>query len=234
MDMKIVCIADTHGQHNNIRVPDGDVLIIAGDVTVDAGQADLRLFARWLHQLPHKHKILIAGNHDWAFEKWPDLAKALLSQHAPDVHYLQDSGVTIEGVKFWGSPVQPWFLDWAFNRQRGADIKRHWDLIPDDTEVLVTHGPAHGHLDLVLRPKGTHQGCEELTKAINERLRGLRLHVFGHLHLQGGQTKVEDSVLYVNAAVVNESYQPVHPIITVETIDLPERAINFNNHEQTR
>lgn len=124
-----------------------------------------------------------------------------------NMHYLEDSGVELDGVKFWGSPVQPEFYDWSFNRQRGAQIAAHWALIPDDTQVLITHGPAYGHLDAVVRRDGLiPQGCEQLRKTIDHRLKNLQAHIFGHLHYQGGQRYEKDRVIYVNAALVDERY----------------------------
>ncbi len=209
--MKIVAISDTHGQHKGLReLPPGDVLVVAGDVTNDAGRKELREFLQWLESQPHKNKILIAGNHDWAFEKWPDLAQQMVKEVAPSVTYLQDSGCEIDGVKFWGSPVQPTFLDWAFNRDRGEDIQRHWDMIPDDTNVLVTHGPAAGRLDRVgfdISAKNqARAGCQNLADTIESRLKNLRCHIFGHLHLQGGQKETYKDCVYVNAAVLNDAY----------------------------
>lgn len=184
--MRLVILSDTHGLHNQFRCPDGDVLIHAGDCTDDIGQASLRNFLKWFESHPQKHKILIAGNHDGAFEKWPDLARAMVKEIAPSVTYLQDSGCEIGGYKFWGSPVTPEFCNWHFNRERGEGIKRHWDMIPRNTDVLITHGPAWNILD-----KGgfneDHCGCRDLRDALEEIQP--RLHIFGHIHYSYGHTK---------------------------------------------
>ena len=133
--MKFVCLADTHCLHNKIEVPDGDVLLHAGDFTMRGKEKNIRDFSDFLGKLPHEHKIVIAGNHDLLFEKNPPVAQKLLT----NCTYLQDSFTVIEGLKIYGSPWQPWFYDWAFNLQRGAEIRAKWDLIPDDTDILLTH-----------------------------------------------------------------------------------------------
>jgi Icc-related predicted phosphoesterase len=209
--ISIVCISDTHGLHDQVDVPVGDILIHAGDCTNVGHPHELAEFLVWFSALPHRNKILVGGNHDWLFERDPDAAMALLKKHAPSVHYLNDSGVTIAGLKIWGSPVTPAFCDWAFNRQRGPEIKFHRDLIPIDVDVLVTHGPPEGILDDTAW--GLRAGCADLTQAI-KRLTRLRLAVFGHLHLEGGRQKKVAGVTYVNAAVCDEAYRPIRsPVI---------------------
>lgn len=227
--MRIVCISDTHGLHGRIQVPDGDVLVYAGDLCNTGSEDDVLHFAAWIDRLPHRRKIVIAGNHDWYFQKESRLAQAYLER---DVTYLQDSGCEIEGVKFWGSPWQPWFMDWAFNLpRRGLMLREKWNLIPVDTDVLITHGPPHGILDQVrVQPLGLWSpeegsssgplGCEEL--AIRLHAVKPRLHVFGHIHdgygvLQGKQT------LFINASICTEAYKPTNPAIVVE-LDRNHRA----------
>jgi Icc-related predicted phosphoesterase len=205
--MKIVAISDTHGYHTKLKVPDGDILIHTGDVSSQGKEFEIILFLNWFAEQPHKHKVFIAGNHDFYFERTPtsDVNKII-----PDnVTYLNDSGVTVEGIRIWGSPIQPWFYDWAFNRQRGMEIKKHWDMIPENTDILMTHGPAYGILDATTR--GEKVGCRDLREAI-ERVQP-KLFVCGHIHeaygiLDNGQTT------FVNASVVNFNYQVVNkPIV---------------------
>ncbi len=207
--MKLVIISDTHGKHGEVRVPEGDVLIHCGDCTPDLTQASLWNFLKWFESQPHKRKILIAGNHDWAFEKWPEQARDMVRLIAPSCTYLEDSGCEIDGVSFWGSPVQPEFCDWAFNRKRGADIKRHWDMIPDSTDVLITHGPPFSHLD-VSGFDNQHCGCRDLYESI------LRInpdiHCFGHIHHSYGTKKlIHDDGTWTwlfNASICDEGYRP--------------------------
>ncbi len=113
---RIVAISDTHSRHNQfVDLPEGDILIHAGDATVQGKFDEVVEFNRWLGTLPYKHKIFVAGNHDFLFEKSPEMARALMS----NAYYLQDSFVVLEGLKIYGSPWQPRFHDWAFNLDRG-------------------------------------------------------------------------------------------------------------------
>ena len=130
----------------------------------------------------------------------------------PDnVIYLNDSGVTIEGIKIWGSPIQPWFYDWAFNRQRGSEICKHWDLIPNDTDVLMTHGPAYMRLDKTT--SGHYVGCMDLLTAIR-RVRP-QFHISGHIHEAYGMVK-EGVTTYINASVLDERYEMRNEAVVFE------------------
>jgi Icc-related predicted phosphoesterase len=209
--MKIVCISDTHNCNEQISVPDGDILIHAGDATTAGNFEQIKEFGSWFGSLPHKHKIFIAGNHDWLFETNNSFARTLLDD---SITYLQDSNVVIEGFKIYGSPWQPRFFDWAFNLNRGAELAKKWELIPADTDILITHGPPHGILDEVERQYWTENtGCEELLKRVE--IIKPRLHVFGHIHCGYG-TKDEFGVKFVNASTCDEQYQPTQPPIVIE------------------
>lgn len=213
--MKIVCLSDTHNIHNEIVVPDGDLLIHAGDATARGTIDEVRAFNMWFTSLPHKYKVFVAGNHDWLFEKNNEIAREILSSN---IIYLQDSAVEIEGLKIYGSPWQPRFYDWAFNLNRGAELAEKWELIPDDTNILVTHGPPNGVLDEVPRQWGIENtGCEELRKRIDTLAEKdhLKLHVFGHIHCGYGRTE-QNGVTFVNASNCDEQYLPTQPAIVVE------------------
>lgn len=135
--MQIVAISDTHGKHRDLQpLPEGDVLVHARDVSRGGTKEQVTDFLKWFAEQNHPHKIFIAGNHDFFFEQTdPDEVNNII----PDgVIYLNDSGLEINGTKFWGSPITPWFNNWAFNRDRGEEIKKHWDLIPDDTEAYYS------------------------------------------------------------------------------------------------
>jgi len=217
--MRIVCLSDTHNLHGRIAVPDGDVLVHAGDLTMRGTAEEIARFDSWLAAQPHREKIVVAGNHDFLFEREPERARQLLTAGT----YLCDSGLTVEGVRFWGSPWQPWFMDWAFNLPRGSALEARWRLIPEGTDVLVTHSPPHGILDEVARllsfeieaghGPDAHVGCEELRKAV-ERLRP-RLHVFGHIHESYGRES-RDGVAFVNASNCDRRYRPVNPPVVVD------------------
>jgi Icc-related predicted phosphoesterase len=209
--IKIVMISDTHNLHDKIIVPDGDILIHAGDMSMSGKHFEIASFARWLQEQPHKYKVVIAGNHDFLFEGRPEIADPIITETG--AIYLNDSGVTIEGLNIWGSPVQPWFYDWAFNRQRGAEIKKHWNLIPANTDVLITHGPPRGILDQSVPNKTDHLGCSDLLESVHKI--NLKLHVFGHIHGSAGITRlpyiqnmVDNRPIFINASVLNEQYQP--------------------------
>ena len=206
--MKIVLISDTHTKHNQIKVPDGDMIIHAGDLSSRGRKNEIRAFFHWFKELPHKYKILIAGNHDFAFET----DRAWCDKVMPEnIHYLNDCGVTIEGINIWGSPVTPAFYDWAFNRLRGLEISKYWELIPEGTNILVTHGPPYGYGDLLdprwLRPgEKENVGCEDLLYYI-EKIKP-KLHVFGHIHYNGGLIESNGDTLFVNASNLTERYLP--------------------------
>ena len=207
--MRIILISDTHNQLSSLQVPEGDILIHSGDATNNGSIAELSRFGSDLARLPHKNKLVIAGNHDWIWQKQPSLAKSLLP---PGVTYLEDSGVIIDGVKFWGSPWQPEFCGWAFNLPRGEELKKRWAFIPDDTNVLITHGPPAGILDQV--PDGEAAGCEELWKRICE-LKYLKLHTFGHLHHSYGMYNFNGTT-FVNASSCDERYNPVNKPVVID------------------
>jgi Icc-related predicted phosphoesterase len=176
---RIVAIADTHNRHAQLDLPAGDVLIHAGDLTGRGTLRELEQVADWLRAQPHRHKVVVAGNHDFALQRQPAQAKALFH----GLHLLEDDAVQLDGLRIWGSPWQPWFHDWAFNLRRGPEIDAKWQLIPAGVDVLVTHGPPHGYGDVVYR--GDRVGCEDLTKHL-DRVKP-RLHLFGHIHEDKGE-----------------------------------------------
>jgi Icc-related predicted phosphoesterase len=197
--LKFVTISDTHGLHHDLQLPTGDVLIHAGDMSNRGREKEIMDFLDWFAKQDFAHKILIAGNHDFFFEQEPDLyIQSILPQN---IIYLKDSGITINGLQIWGSPVTPWFYDWAFNRHRGKQIKKHWDLIPTNTDILVTHGPAFGRLDA--NNKGEQVGCKDLLDAI-ELVRP-KVHICGHIHEAYGTMEKGDTK-FMNASVLNEKY----------------------------
>lgn len=212
--MRLVVISDTHGLHGRVDgLPDGDVLIHAGDF-MNSGYdvQDIFSFNRWLGEQPFKHRVVCAGNHDRYFEAAPQQARALLI----NAIYLENSAVTINNVKFWGSPYTPEFLNWAFMYPRGSSARRYWELIPDNPDVLITHGPPFGILDQTA-PGEAHLGCEELRNVVE--VKKPRVHLFGHIH--GGAGTFENGhTRFVNAAYLNERYKPLAPAGKIRIVDL--------------
>ncbi len=197
--MKIVAISDTHGKHAKLNLPEGDMIIHAGDVSSGGLISEIKPFLDWYGQLPYKYKVFIVGNHDFLAENNPTIFRKMIPDN---LIYLEDSAVTIEGIKIWGSPITPWFYNWAFNRQRGNDIASYWAKIPTDTDILVTHGPAYNVLDKTTR--GELTGCKDLLERIDEIKPAF--HIFGHIHEAYGVEKLNDTT-FINASVLNLQYQ---------------------------
>ena len=206
--MKIVCLSDTHNCNEQIVVPEGDILIHSGDATITGTIEEIVFFNEWFSNLPHKYKIFIAGNHDWLFERNNTIARNLLDK---SIIYLQDTMVEIENLKIYGSPWQPRFFDWAFNLNRGREMAEKWKFIPDDTDILITHGPPNGILDET--PRGDLAGCEELRKKVEKVLP--KAHIFGHIHHGYGTTE-KFGVKFVNASNCDENYEPTNPPVIIE------------------
>ena len=212
--MKVVLISDTHC--HKPELPEGDLLIHAGDLTLEGNGTETAAALEWLGWEARKYRwvVLIAGNHDWWFYK---AGKTWARQYcreagANNIHYLQDEWTTLGGLSIYGSPWQPEFCDWAFNVKRGPDIKRYWDQIPSGLDILVTHGPPMGILDRS-SAKGSSVGCADLRVAV-ERTRP-KMHVFGHIHGGRGAVETADTEFY-NASMVDEAYRQVHRAWEIE------------------
>ena len=231
--LKIVCISDTHGKHKNVTLPEGDILIHAGDITNCGEIGQLRSFAKWFAEQPFRHKFVIAGNHDVTIEKEfyekvgrqrfhsrkpmmsADEAREILCANDGFI-YLEDEAVVCENYKIYGSPWTPEFGGWAFGVARGRPAKEIWKHVPNDIDILVTHGPPHGKHDLCFH--GKRVGCEELMARILT-VKPL-LHVFGHVH-EGRGVSTSDGTTFVNASSCNLRYRAENePIV----ITLPHRA----------
>jgi Icc-related predicted phosphoesterase len=218
--MKLIAISDTHGKHKQIdRIPDGDVIIHAGDITNQGEIHVLDNFSEWFAALPHAHKIFISGNHDRCLDRDNDQKREILKMFAErGLIYLENSGVEIDGVYFHGNAHTPiWHSQWAFNLPRDSDeLKAQWDMIPKNTNVLITHGPPYGILDRAQRGVFDYEntGCNLLSQRIR-RLPNLKAHIFGHIHSDSG-TAEEDGVFYVNAAICNDMHNPKNPPRTFE------------------
>ncbi len=201
--MRIVAISDTHLAHDKPNwpgVPDGDVLIHAGDATYRGTAEEITQFNAWFAGLPHPHKLFVPGNHDFLFETDPAAARALLD---PSITLLQDSGVHIEGTHFWGSPWTPMFFNWAFMLDPGEPLLEKWRAIPSDVDVLITHGPPATIGGLTVR--GDDAGCKDLLDEVVNRIRPSH-HIFGHIHEDYGRTDAH-GIVFLNASSVNVHYK---------------------------
>jgi Icc-related predicted phosphoesterase len=215
MKKKITFISDTHNKHKHLTskgmgniLGSGDILVHAGDSTSMGQKHEINEFLKWFSNTDFEHKIFIAGNHDFGFEERTDI-----DQEFKDfgITYLFDNDITIDGIKFYGSPWQPEFHNWAFNLPRGEELAAKWEKIPDDVDILITHGPAYGILDYA--PIGGHVGCEELYRKIVEVKP--KIHVCGHIHDSYGQ-KSMGGIEFLNASTLNDRYEYAHKPIVVE------------------
>ena len=194
--MKLVCISDTHMQLDKVIIPDGDILVHTGDLTGlgTIKEMSKELFELSKHRARFKQILLVEGNHDWLGQHNPILMNEMCRDSG--ITLLRDSGITIDGIKFYGSPWQPEFCNWAYNLPRGQALKEKWDLIPDDTQVLLTHTGPNGIMDAkdvfnskICEYEVQHLGCVDLYNRIME-LKEIKLQVWGHLHFGYGQSKI--------------------------------------------
>lgn len=210
--MQIVFISDTHGQHKNLSLPKLDtentMLIHTGDMSKLGKEDEIIDFLEWFEAQEYKYKIFIAGNHDFLFEMNPSLAQSFVPSNCI---YLNNSSIEIEGIKIWGSPITPRFYDWAFNCDRGEKIREYWQQIPNDTDILLTHGPAYGILDQTKH--GLQVGCEELIEFV-KKIKP-KIHAFGHIHEAYGKV-ITTSTTFINASVLDIRYRLVNTPILVD------------------
>jgi len=174
--VRLVALSDTHLAHGQVVVPDGDLLVHAGDATRRGKLEELAPFLDWMAAQPHRHKVFVAGNHDRCCERDAEAVRGLAG--ARGLHYLCDEALEVDGLRLFGSPVTPWFRAMAFNQPRGPVIAETWAKIPEGLDVLVTHGPPHGVGDRMVL--GARVGCADLRARL--RLARPKVHVFGHIH----------------------------------------------------
>ncbi|KAL0268715.1 UNVERIFIED_CONTAM: hypothetical protein PYX00_010543 [Menopon gallinae] len=242
--VRIVCMSDTHSVTSQIKfdIPDGDIFLHAGDFTSRGLVEEVIKFSEWIGNLPHKYKIVIAGNHELSFDpslthpRSPEaerpnipalgfsrdsISKAIGSVNSKskltNCIYLEDSEVVLYGIKFYGTPWQPEFHKWAFNLPRGECCLRKWNLIPSDTDVLITHTPPIGHGDLCCT--GVRAGCVELLSTVQKRVKP-KYHVFGHIHEGHGITS-DGKTIFVNASTCDILYRPMNPPIVFD-VEIPK------------
>jgi Icc-related predicted phosphoesterase len=210
--MRAVIISDTHEKHRQIFLPEGDILIHCGDWTFTGAFNKVADFIHWMKEQDFKYKCIIAGNHELSLDHRSSSRNMILNLiKESGIIYLEDSLIEIEGIKFYGAPWQPEFHSWAFNLPRGFPLANKWKQIPNDVNVLITHGPPYGILDDTT--DNGSQGCEELAKRVKQ-LPNLKLHCFGHLHHSGGKIEEHNNIKFVNAAVCTDAYKPTNlPVI---------------------
>lgn len=213
---RITFISDTHTKHRMLNLPGGDILIHSGDI-MNSGYNinEVHDFLMWFEKQPYEELIFVAGNHDRLFENEPIRMDEILEGY-PSITYLEDDWVDVDGIKIYGSPWQPEFYNWAFNLPRGGDeLEERWESVPRDTDILITHGPPQGILDVSGPPYSEpNLGCELLRLYVDQFINP-KIHVFGHIHGSAGYKKHND-IHFVNAAVLNESYKQVRNGITVD------------------
>tara|TARA_R110000822_G_scaffold128813_9_gene264742 strand:- start:23 stop:661 length:639 start_codon:yes stop_codon:yes gene_type:complete len=199
--MKIWLISDTHGKHEELVIPDNiDMVISAGDGGTYKNpyqcKIDLDTFLGWFNNLPIKHKVYVPGNHDTAMES------GLIDEEIyQDVHIVKHEFIYIGGVKIFGSPYTPAFFDWAYNSTE-KELVELWEDIPYDIDILVTHGPPFGILDMCQNV--FKAGCKSLLKKVLEVKP--KYHVFGHIHEDGGKEEQHGDTKFINASVLNLKY----------------------------
>jgi len=209
--MRITFISDTHSKHTQITqdLPGGDLLLHSGDMSSMGYDYEITNFLKWFSGLDnYTNKVFIAGNHDWGFEDNPQWCKEMIELYDDKLDYLQDNLLVIgkdynTAIKVYGSPWQPEFYDWAFNLPRnGTELAEKWSQIPEDTDILLTHGPAWGYVDTILG-QTQHLGCELLAERI--KVVKPKIHVCGHIHSGRGYV-FDGTTHYINASVLSERY----------------------------
>ena len=203
--MRFVVTSDTHTLHDRVPIPEADVLLHCGDFTGHGSLQQIENFNAWLGTVPCKERVVIAGNHDFELDrKHSSNSRArYAASRLTNCTYLLDEEVRIGGLRIWGAPHQPAYGGWAFNLERGAEIKAKWNLIPTGIDIVMTHGPPLGFGDRTAR--GEHVGCADLLDAIR-RVKP-RYHVFGHIHEAMGLTR-EGETVCINASALGERTGP--------------------------
>jgi hypothetical protein len=208
--VRIVAISDTHGQHEKMRVPDGDIFVHAGDFMLTGSKVrEIAQFNEWLGTLPHRWKIVVGGNHDMILE---GTGFGMMLRNAV---YLENARCEIYGLKFWGSPYTPEYNGWGFMLPRGERIRRIWRGIPANTDVLITHGPPWGILDAI---EGSSVGDVDLLEELAHR--PIPLHIFGHIHPGYGYRALDGRHFY-NVAALDENKEPTHAPVVID-VEAPD------------
>ncbi len=198
--MKIIALSDSHNLHSRIEVPECDILIHAGDATTRGTPEEIMSFLDWMAAQKSKYKVFVPGNHDRDIEKNPEFYKE--KAQGRGISLLIDELIELDGLKVYGSPITPYFCNWAFNRFPGSEIQAHWDKIPSGMDIIVTHGPAYQILDLNMLNQNC--GCDQLLSKLLEVKP--KVHICGHLHENYG-LKEFMGIKFYNVALCNERYR---------------------------
>lgn len=216
--MKIVCISDTHMFHREMKykVPDGDVLVHAGDMTHRGWLHELESAAGWLAELPHNHKFVICGNHEYHVSEQTYYVRDMFESFG--VQLIHNKTVEVDGLKFYGEPRTPEFFNWGWMYKRGHQAATVWSQMPDDIDVLVCHGPPLGYLDMCPdwadRDSMIHVGCKEQLDRLHQVKP--KYVICGHIHESYGFTKYPYGHV-INASICNSRYKPHNPPIVIDT-----------------
>lgn len=220
--MRIAMISDVHTRWHDLVIPDCDILISAGDYSWRGEKDCVESYHRWLSKQNTPLTISVQGNHElWVEKNWEE-AVSMVYAIDPAIQFIKEESFEWRGIKFHCSSITPEFCNWAWNVDRGEKIARHWAAIPDDTQVLITHGPPWGILDTIggiSRMESENLGCKDLLQRLPS-LSKLKLHVFGHIHGGSGESRrvmnkesdVPHMVQFMNASICNEDYKPVNPV----------------------
>lgn len=238
--IRLVCQSDTHTKEFKLvhPVPDGDIYLHAGDFTSTGTLEQIRSFESFLSKLPHKHKVVIAGNHDVTFDEEYYNSRGGERFHpkrqfdtkqcrsvlidSPHVIYLQDNGVQLEGINIYGSPWQPEFCDWAFNiTLRTPELQAKWKAIPEGVDVLMTHGPPWSDLGGMCT-HGFDAGCPDLLDRVKELKPAV--HLFGHIHEAYG-VKHAFGTAFVNASTCTFVYRPDNAPVVIDLFVDPDKVV---------
>ena len=257
MKFRITGISDTHNKHNQLegKLPGGDILIHAGDITSLGRKDEVKRFIKWFNNIDnYAYKVFIAGNHDMTFDSEKLLRDKLAhfegrteydtecAEGKPQwlidmlavgldggVFYLENGSIDIEGIKIWCSPITPSFgYGWAFNKDRGHDINEVWNQIPMDTDIVITHGPIYGYCDRTSNTN-TNVGCADLYHRLHEVKP--HLHFSGHIHEAYGWKQIPykdewGDIYAFNGCSCNLRYEVYNPPITFD-YDFVSRQIDF-------
>jgi len=205
--MKIVCVSDIHGLYDEVNIPEGDILINAGDSLNCGNKTELQSYVKFLDNLKFKTVITIAGNHDCIMQD-KNQTKEILEGHSI---YLEDEDVIINGLRIWGSPWTLKFNDWAFMLTE-KELSEKYNIIPK-VDILVTHGPPYQIMDKAKFGNSGNLGSRALKTLVNRI--NPAYHVFGHIHGSRGKI-INNKTTFINAAVIDDMYTNMSNPIVIE------------------